>query len=472
MRKRLAKGRAEVRCEKRGLRHSKNLFLLVALVSGLGLVLTSRVTAQTFRNLHSFTALDPPFSSNSDGANPFATLVLSGNRLYGTARDGGPSGLGTVFAVNTDGTGFTRLPSFGDGMHFGAHPSAGLILSNDILYGTTPEGGSNFDFGTIYAINTDGTGFTTLHFFTGGNDGAYPSAGLILSGNSLYGTAVGSGTSGYGTVFAINTNGTGFTVLYNLSDSDGGDPQGVFILSGNTLYGTTLSGNGTVFAVNTNGTVFTTLHSFTDSGDGAFPSAGLILSRNTLYGTTSGGNGTVFAVNIDGTTFTNLYSFTGGSDGASPNGGLTLAGNSLYGTTSGGGDSYNGTVFKLNTDGTGFTTLYNFSGGSDGANPQAALISTANTFYGTTSAGGSGGVGTVFSLSLGPVSPPQLAIVSAGTNVILTWTNTASAHTLQSATNLVSSVWTTNSPTLVVVNGQLMVTNPISGSQQFFRLSQ
>jgi hypothetical protein len=69
---------------------------------------------------------------------------------------------------------------------------------------------------------------------------------------------------------------------------------------------------------------------------------------------------------------------------------------------------------------------------------------------------------------------PQLAIISSEANVILTWPTNATGFILQSATNLGSSaaVWTTNSPTPVVVDGQNTVTNPISGVQQFFRLSQ
>jgi hypothetical protein len=48
----------------------------------------------------------------------------------------------------------------------------------------------------------------------------------------------------------------------------------------------------------------------------------------------------------------------------------------------------------------------------------------------------------------------------------------ATGFTLQSTTNLGSSVWTTNSLAPVVVNGQNTVTNPISGTQRFYRLSQ
>ena len=110
----------------------------------------------------------------------------------------------------------------------------------------------------MFALNTNGTGFTTLHSFTNSPDGANPYAGLILSGNTLYGTACSGGSSNAGTVFAVNTNGTGFVVLHSFTISpDGANPQAGLILSGNTLYGTTCYGGssnyGTLFAINTNG---------------------------------------------------------------------------------------------------------------------------------------------------------------------------------------------------------------------------
>ncbi|HAO79460.1 MAG TPA: hypothetical protein DCQ92_10895 [Verrucomicrobia subdivision 3 bacterium] len=259
------------------------------------------------------------------------------------------------------------------------------------------------------------------------------------------------------------------------------------ILSGNTLYGTAASGGnsgkGTVFTVNTNGTGFTNLHSFTavlnsTNSDGANPHGGLILSGNTLYGTAfyggSSGYGTVFAVHTNGTGFTNLYGFTGGSDGSQPYAGLISSGNTLYGTAAYGGSSGNGTVFAVNADGTGFTSLYSFttlnnSTNSDGANPLGGLILLGNTLYGTAAYGGSSGNGTVFSLFI----PPLLTIIPSGANVILTWPTNAAGFTLQSTTNLAPpAVWSTVSPVPVVVNGQNAVTNPISGTQQFYRLSQ
>src|SRR6516162_9033331 len=103
--------------------------------------------------------------------------------------------------------------------------------------------------------------------------------------------------------------------------------------------------------------------------------------------------GSVRVVQLSAQTFSTLYSFSGGSDGAGPRCGLALSGSTLYGTTSAllPGSSGNGTVFALNSDGTGFTALYNFTGGSDGANPYETLLLLGNTLYGTATAGGSSG---------------------------------------------------------------------------------
>src|ERR1035441_1731174 len=86
----------------------KTLFLLPALIVGLGLTFASTITAQTFMTLHSFTGF-----TDSDGAAPNG-LILLGNTLFGTAYYGGSSdsGNGTVFAFDTNGTVFTHLHSF------------------------------------------------------------------------------------------------------------------------------------------------------------------------------------------------------------------------------------------------------------------------------------------------------------------------------------------------------------------------
>src|SRR5215475_2716259 len=136
--------------------------LMVVLAVGLLEAQVGPLVAQNFKTLHSFTALgDNPsgFGTNSDGAGPWGGLILLGNTLYGVAAEGGTWGNGTVFKVNTDGTGFAPLYSFRTAE--GAHPVAALVASGNTLYGTAQLGGISNN-GTLFAINTDGTGFTQL----------------------------------------------------------------------------------------------------------------------------------------------------------------------------------------------------------------------------------------------------------------------------------------------------------------------
>jgi uncharacterized repeat protein (TIGR03803 family) len=359
-------------------------------------------------------ALLSRFQGANVGANPQASLIQgTDGRLYGMTFSGGINSFGTVFAVKPDGTGFTTLYLFNNG-NDGSGPAGNLIQGADgRLYGTAQNAGAN-GAGTVFATNSNGTGFTTLYSFNpaNGNDGSSPAAGLIQGTDSrLYGTTFNGGANGFGTVFAVNPDGTGFTTLYSFtSGNDGANPTANLIEgTDGRLYGTAEFGGansfGTVFALNLNGTGFTTLYSFTSGSDGALPSASLIQGTDgRLYGTAQSGGtigfGTVFAVIPDGTGFTTLYSFTDGNDGANPIGSLIQATDGrLYGTAESGGTTGNGTMFALNPDGTGFATLYSFTGGNDGANPQAGLIQgTDGRFYGTTANGGAGN-GTVFAIS-------------------------------------------------------------------------
>ncbi len=484
-------------------------FLRLVLTTGLGLLLTGRVSAQTLSVLHAFTSTSGPTATNSDGANPSGSVILAGPALYGTATYGGTSGWGTVFAVNTNGTGFITAYSFAGGSD-GANPSGGVTPLNDFLYGTASHGGST-GAGAVFAVRTNGTSFANLHSFSltandsfgfyTNSDGAHPYAGLLLMGNGLYGAANDGGSSGQGTLFAISTGGTGFQTLHSFSSGSGAAySSSGLVLLGNSLYGTDYGnlGYGTVFAVYTDGTGFTNYYAFTSThlnasgiltnSDGANPHAKLILLGNTFYGTAehggTSGNGTVFAITADGTSFRTLHSFAAGgynssgrytnSDGAYPSAELILSGSSLYGTASAGGLAGNGTLFELNIDGTDFKSLYSFSAtpaypqpqtNSEGANPSGGLVLSGSTMYGTTASGGTWGNGTVFSLSLGPVSRPYLTIIPSGTNVVLAWPTNPSGFVLQSAPDLsgtFTSLPAATSP----------YTNSIAGTQQFFRLSQ
>jgi len=270
---------------------------------------------------------------------------------------------------------------------------------------------------------------STIYTFTDTPDGASPWAGLIRSGaGTLYGTTYDGGVYGQGTVFKVDATGKE-TVLYSFTGyPDAAKPQAVLFRSGaGTLYGTTTyyggAGSwGAVFKLDTNGEE-TVLYSFTGGIDGGYPDGGLVGDKaGNLYGTTVdggegsgcyyGGCGTVFKVDATGTE-TVLYSFTAGTEGQYPVEGLVrdAAGN-LYGITYQGGKSTCnngsgtgcGTVFELDNTGK-LTVLHNFTGGKDGAYPDAPLVRDARgNLYGTTLEGGTGckpyGCGTVFKVDV------------------------------------------------------------------------
>lgn len=249
------------------------------------------------------------FTGNADGSLPAAGLIKdSAGNLYGTGAAGGNGGQGVVFKVSPTGN-ETVLYSFTGGAD-GGTPIGDLIAdSSGNLYGTTYYGGAGSaciaNCGVVFKVDSNGNE-TVLYAFQGGNDGAYPAAGLVRdSAGNFYGTTeYGGGPgcfegTGCGTVFKLTPGGTE-TVVYSFTGgADGGYPSSNLVEDNGAVYGTTTSygggcGNcGTVFKVTSRGVV-STLHAFVgaSAGDGSMPKAGLLKVGKILYGTTSeGGNG-------------------------------------------------------------------------------------------------------------------------------------------------------------------------------------
>jgi uncharacterized repeat protein (TIGR03803 family) len=274
------------------------------------------------------------------------------------------------------------------------------------------------------------TQYKVLHNFVYQNgDGFAPEATLVFDGSgNLYGTTAAGGAActlpGCGVVFELSLNSNGSwseDLLTDFNGNNGSFPVApiVFDSHGN-LYGSTKlggsSGNGTVFELipgSSGEWTADVLHSFTGGLDGGQAQSGITLdSAGHLYGTAAAGglNGGGVAFSIGGANLPGasvLHSFGGGTDGSQPSGSLASdAHGNLYGTTWAGGTAQLGSVFKLVHDQVSGdwteTLLYSFAG-TGGANPYAGVIlDRVGNLYGTTYAGGADGVGTVFKLASNP----------------------------------------------------------------------
>ncbi len=309
--------------------------------------------------------------------------------LYGTSYTGGGGSIGEVFALlpQPDGS-FTFNPLYDFNGQFGGGPAPYLVQVGSTIYGTTGFYGGNGD-GTLFSINPNGSGIQAPFNF--GTGAEYPNSLIVGPDGNFY--------------FSAYTDSSLTSVAFDQISFGGGpppvlNPVHAFPFAGFPPRPVAIPGP------------------FFNHGPPAQAQAAGFNGNNnvpivTLFGVTSSGgahsNGMVFAVNGDGTGFTNIYSFGAtNNDGIRPYGGLALAGNTLYGTTSQGGSNFNGTIFKINLDGSGYGVLWHFSANgfnslgetnSDGAFPEGDLVVSGNTIYGTTYDAGPNGGGTVFSIN-------------------------------------------------------------------------
>ena len=400
---------------------SKTLFSLIVLTLFTSLI--PAMHAQTFSVIYTFTG-------HTDGFGPITGVTIRGNALYGaTVND-----CGHVYQLTHSGSNwlFSKLaalcpygnpesrPVFGPDGHLYGTAYSGGPGGSGAAFKLTPQVGPCKDAACYWTVNS-------LHDFRSGtDDGASPANGDLIwdqQGN-IYGTTSQGGASqncgsdyGCGTVYELSPSGNGYTesFLYSFSDTDGAFPYAglVFDKNGN-LFGAAssggLNGQGVIFELSYVEGVWTenVLYTFQGASDGSTPFGGLIFdAAGNLYGTTyyggSGGGGTVFELSPSGNTwiFKLLYSFSG-PDGCGPGATLAMDGaGNLYGTTACDFADRNGNVFELaNTEnGWVYTSLHDFTGGSDGMAPTGIVsIGTDGALYGVAAQGGTFGQGVVWML--------------------------------------------------------------------------
>ena len=167
----------------------------------LGVVFKFDTSDNTYSELHDFAG------GHDDGAtSDHGYVVQSGDHLYGITTNGGHHDDGVLFRIKTDGSSFDLLHKFGETHHDGKNPYGSLLLVDNKLYGTTANGGDN-DLGTVFVINTDGNNYQRLYSFSGqtnNDDGSKPIDNVILVNGWLYGMATEGGAKGQGTIFKVS----------------------------------------------------------------------------------------------------------------------------------------------------------------------------------------------------------------------------------------------------------------------------
>jgi uncharacterized repeat protein (TIGR03803 family) len=343
-------------------------------------------------------------------------LIWAGpSLLYGTTARGVAGNNSFLFSVRSDGLEHDVWHSVGTGDNA---VSAGLVLDVDgTIYGM--NSGLAFKWGKQGYV--DQTKFLPKFIAFGGS-------WALGTNGALFGTAAGGGSNGFGAVFRINVDGSGLQIVHDFAGhpADGSEPaSGVILGSDGMLYGNTRRGGtndaGTIFRVNIDGSGYQVLRSFYGS-DPAWPENALTQgSDGEIYGTAYAGGGfgnfgAIFKLGTDGSGFTLIHSFPVDADHPQlfPSAVVQGPDGALYGTTQYGGITNSvytngmGTVFKINTDGSGYTEFYNFSG-EDGRQPKSSLLfGSDGTLYGTTGYGGFFDQGTVFKLSNTPTESVAL----------------------------------------------------------------
>jgi uncharacterized repeat protein (TIGR03803 family) len=351
------------------------------------------------------------FNSATEGTYGIAGVTeIPGDSLFGIQTYGGTSDGGTIYSIKKDGTGFMVHHQFDNAT--GTYPVSKLAYFDGKLFGTTTQGG-NFGNGVLYTINTDGTGYRVLHHFETGDFAAGSVSGniSITSNGRIFGSfnqfyVV---NFNYSRFFKVDTSGQNFEPFHGVDQRENGhNNQSILLLNDETIFFATSEmgryDGGVINVTDTSGVSGASLYHLGYSADGFRPAEGLIkASDGKLYGTTDiggvRGNGTVFAVNTDGTAFTKLHEFTD-AEGFDPSGKLLEASDGkLYGTCYYGGPINTGCIYRINKNGSNFEIVYNFHDLNTGYWPSGSLIEDASgVLYGTTFAI-VGASGTVFKIN-------------------------------------------------------------------------
>jgi uncharacterized repeat protein (TIGR03803 family) len=296
---------------------------------------------------------------------------------------------------------FKTLYSFGATSGDGRDPTAGLIVKNGVLYGTTARGGAS-GYGTVFSFNPATASETVL---ASTSNETYAGMPVALAGGRIFGTGSEPGND---LIYEANPKTGRLSIVYTFPSSLNDIDPGALVEIGGKIYGNTNSGgadySGTVFEYDPVSGIFNTIYTFTGSNDGRFVS-NLVVQSGLLYGVTTddgaAGYGTIFTVDPSTGAETTLYTFTNGPTGGTPKG-ITISHGIIYGLAQEGGTANAGTLFSFDPVSSKLTTIYSFPSTVRDQCGRSPPVEAKGRLFGTTEECDikKGGFGTLYEVSV------------------------------------------------------------------------
>ena len=321
----------------------------------------------------------------------------------------------------------------------GVLPTGIAVDDRGNVFGTTFYGGADGD-GSIWELARGSSVPTTLYSFTGGADGEHPRGIAVDENDNLYGVTAAGGADGLGTFFELANGTQTVTATSFTSETDASD---MIYHDGNRYFTADedgADGDGSIWLMNGDSNTPSLVYSWTVP---AAPAGLTIDGSGNIYTVVQDGGteglGAIEELVRGANTITTLFNFTGGTDGNTPIGIVVDSSGNLFGTTEYGGVDGDGAVWELPHGASTITILYSFTESTtDGGSPREIALDSRGDIYVATTAGGADADGTIFELPgvaavspLALITPATATSIDVGQSYTLDWTGGNSADTVQ-----------------------------------------